>query len=267
MNREEFVAQAPYYYALGIALGLTSYPERHFIDVTALVGKLRRGDSSYLLIPSSPVFRAATQLLEEQNVLDIVDDSFAPTMFRSKADIKVWLTEKAPDIHPVFKKFGQGLGTDWLKLALNNLNQKAAQLKITAEDFGGQARADDGGIDEEGADEVMIPIERPSAEFRAMEQAVAQAIEKLETDNEFTIAAPAQRDVALSGLKALQKSLADEAHISWLYVKTFALAPLSEAAKKAGDGAMALVLQGAKAAITDWVKKSAGDVIKSILGG
>ncbi|QUS39047.1 hypothetical protein RPMA_09540 [Tardiphaga alba] len=262
MNRDKFIAEAPYYYALGMAWCFWKLGHQGFVDALAVAENLGEAQGKKFLDPKSPLFAVAANILVESSLLQVVDDPFAPTVFRARKEAGVWLKNDSPKVHPLFEKFNLGLNDIWLRQALWSVNSYAVENNIT--DFDLLAFAP-------GSTNIdvpePIPIDRDTEEYKAMESAIDEAIEKIEADNVFAISAPAERKIALDGLKSFRETISTEAQISWMYVKTFALTPLSEAAKKAGDGALNLVLQGAKSAVLEWIKKNAGDMLKGILGG
>jgi hypothetical protein len=269
MNREQFLKEAPAYYVLGISLAFQRIQAQTFVDAQNICGRMTTDGPrpQRTLLPNSPLFDQAMTILKDQGILEIVEDPFGPALYNCVGNLDEWIGKDGPVQYPLFAKFGRGLDDDWVKEALLAVNQTRQNLRITESDFDTVPDTPDAETDEALPADSQFKIDKDSEEFRSMEIAVGEAIERIEGDNEFASSAPVERQVALSALKTFQKGLAAEAEISWLYVKTFALDPLAEVAQKAGSAGLSAVIQATKAAIYDWLKRNAGDLIKGVLGG
>jgi hypothetical protein len=111
--------------------------------------------------------------------------------------------------------------------------------------------------DEEDSDGVWqpLPLDRQDPYLNAAIQKIDDLAENVRTDNGYNVHFGEERKLILDQLNAVSKRLKEEASISWMYIREFALKPIAVLVKRFGTAAIGVAAETAKAAIKEWLKK------------
>jgi len=255
MDKPEFCEKAPFYYALAIARLLIEDEDiRSKDDMT--ISYIEEGDGpasdGYCYILNDVLFAEAIELLRNWGVVAVIEDDFSPQFYRRTRNFPRWWENDAPKDIPLFGKFhqlGRG-GPRWLKSALVGVNDLYAKLGVKAEDFTAARQ---------GTQWEPIPLERSDEKLRKASEALDEAVEKIEADNGYAVAAPGEREYVLTNLKHVAKILKEQSQVYWMQIKTFALEPLGRVIQRFGPSAVGVVARAARDALTDWLKETFSD--------
>jgi hypothetical protein len=245
MDKGEFVEKAPVYYTLALAVALRDLSGPN--TVAELDRALASADPTTIRVLEQPVLvDKAIKILHDANVIQIIEDDFGPTLYKSSVkQLDEWLRGAARDKFPLFQKFYEHQNRVWLLEAVTNVNRTYEQLGVTSSDF------DEAKVETQWE---PIPLDRSDEKLQAATKAIDDAIENIEADNGYAVHAPGEREYVLSNLKTMSKMLKEQTQIYWMQVKTFGIDPLTRVATRFGRGAVGVVASAAKDAIIDWLK-------------
>jgi hypothetical protein len=252
MEKIEFLQKAPIYYALAIAASLES-SKGAFWTIDQLDDAL---STRHKIFHHQGLVWQGAKILEDAGVIEVVPDDFGPTLYRYLDGFVPWFREDAGTLYPVFRKYHGGGGNYWLIPALQQVNEAASNLDVTASDFASAVEAE----------WEPIPIDREDERLKIAADAVDQAIKEIEADNGYAVHAPAEREYVLTNLKSFRVALQERAEVYWTFVKTFGIDPLSQVVKRFGPAAVGVAAQAARAAVFDWLKANCAKLLSLISG-
>ncbi|UGX93514.1 hypothetical protein G6321_00049330 [Bradyrhizobium barranii subsp. barranii] len=249
MEKAEFIRKAPGYYVAGIGYaleGILSYP----------LTREKLNERVGVTLGNDVLFDAAIRTLSRLGVIEVLTDTFAPTLYKASEKFDNWwssdeATEQFPLIgrlHSLFPDDREG----FIRAALSSVNSAAWQLSPKLEDF------ETGPPDEWEP----IPIDRHDPAFQEMERTLEVALDEIAGSNGYASSAPEERNYVVAQLTRLRDALKTEAHIQWMMIKTFGIEPLAIPAKRYGKGAIGIAAKAASQAIQEWLKKVATKVIE-----
>lgn len=249
MEKSDYVERAPLYYALGITTALLR-TGRGYSSLRQLSEAI--DPSQVALFERTLLAEAATRILEKAGVIHVMEDDFGPTLYTATEALPTWI-ERAP--YAPFTKFqASGESVAWVVEAIETVNFAYNRHNLAPGDFEG--------TDEEAQWE-PLPLDRSDPLLISAHEALETSIGQIEADNGYAVHAAGERSYVLSSLKAVQKTLREEAQITAMHVKTFALEPLGRVATRFGQAAVGIGAAAARAALTDWLKS----ILIKMIGG
>jgi hypothetical protein len=245
MDKSDYLAKAPIYYALALAVAIDQF-EQAPLTIRQMNEAL---SDDYQLLRTGLIERGAA-ILEENGVIEILRDDFGPTLFVGRPDLGDWMSGAATKKYPLFKRF-KDIGSDvsWLLAALARVNERYVELGVRGADF-------DPATSEPQWE--PIPLERDDAALQKAAESLDVAIAEIEGDNGYAVHAPGERDYVLTGLKAIRKVLSENVQIYWMQIDTFALKPLQLVISRFGSAAVGIAASAARAALVEWLKGKIG---------
>jgi hypothetical protein len=219
-------------------------------------------DENFLLNDVS-IIEQAISFLEEENIVSLVTDEFAPQIviqhhnFSTNSD----LLFRRPD--SVFHKYdlaGEGRRA-WLSKALSNIDLKL----IEAQDASETSEITQSKI---LAGEDLwepIPLDRTDQLQKGAVEAVDRIIEELRGDNGYATTNPEEKAFVQDKLSAVAKRLKEDSQISWMYLLEFAFKPLGIVIKRFGGAAVGVAALVAKDALTSWLKSKGISFLDGVL--
>jgi len=248
MNKIEFVQRAPTYYAIAIFAAIeraTGVKTRESIDSF--------WDKENYILSNDSVWNAAVRLMGEAGVIEIIEDDFGPDLYRATPALQDWFNGKFEQENSAVTKY-KAAGKAWLKDAISQVNRAYAQLRIQPDDFKAV----------EESEWQPIPIDRQGAEIKRVEEALEEAIEKIEGDNAYPVHAPDERKYVLTNLKAFKRFLSENTSIYISQVDAFVIQPVKLVIARYGSAATGLAGTAVRQAVFDWIKTHAAKLLSLI---
>jgi hypothetical protein len=249
MDKRSFIKEAPEFYALAIAVSLLAANPRHGQVHTMDQLEGNGGFSFY-----GPLLEAGMRILENAGVAETVKQVFGPPLYRRMPDLtQQWLSRVDHEI-PIFRTYSGIKNQTWLQQAITDVNEHYSSLKISPSDF------------DEPLPDVWapLPLDRSDSKLIEATAKVDAAIAEIEADNGYAVNVPGERDYVLHSLKSFSKTLKEEAQITGMQIKTFAIDPLTVVTKRFAGAALSLVAGAAKEAILNWLKAKFGEFLGSL---
>jgi hypothetical protein len=250
MDKHSFVDSAPAYYALALAVALlNANPRRGDAFTLEQLENYGGSDLNPILV------KAGMRLLQEVGVAETIKEAFGPPLYgRTDALTQDWLYTNASFHFPIFLRYSEIRNADWLKAAIADVNDKYFQLSLTEADF------------EEAPPSVWEPLQLDRGDEQLVEVTakVDEAIASIEADNGYAANVPGERDYVVSSLKAFSKTLKENAQITVMQIKTFALEPLGLVLNRFAGSALALVAAAAKDSLLTFLKSKFGALLAGL---
>jgi hypothetical protein len=251
MDKAEFVARAPAYYALAIAEALdrapgplSEYKVKHsFPDIDEQSGE----EGS--LIDRWMIWERAIAWLLERDMIKIKYDAFGPPIFSKGPSFQGMWDKLAEDDDLPFSSFvAAGEAADWLLSALHSLENHFVNLDMKEGDF-------------ENPDAEWTPIQI-DAEDPTVNKAVTsleEIIEEVRSDNGYNATHPQERDYVLEGLQGTLSKFRSS-YVSAGYVR-IAIERLGMLGRRFAGTVRDGAITAAKAALIEFAKKHFGDAL------
>lgn len=252
MEKADYLQRAPTYYALVMAIALRKGSGR-YLTLRDLSGMLV-GFSEPSIFSREQVSIAATKLLQKAGVVEVIHDDFGPTLYSAMDRLDHWIDSASDAAFARFRAAGQN--EVWAIEAIEAVNDQYSGYYFEEGDF------DTSGQEAE-QEWKPLPLERSDTLLQAAKEALDTAIVQIEADNGYAVHAVGERNYVLSSLKTFRKFVREETQITAMYVKTFALEPLSLIVTRFGKAAVGVAAAAASAALVDWLKS----VIARVLTG
>jgi hypothetical protein len=251
MDKAEFVARAPAYYALAITKALNGSPRplseyrvKHtFPDTDEQTGE----EGS--LIDRWMIWERAVAWLLARDMIKIKYDAFGPPIFSKGPSFQPMLDKLTEDEDLPFSSFvAAGEAADWLLSALHSLENHYVNLDLRAEDF-------------ENPDSEWAPI-KIEADDPTVKDAVVSLqniIEEVRSDNGYAATHPHERDYVLEGLQGTLDKF-ESSSISAGYVR-IAMERLGTVGRRFSGTVKDGTIAAAKAALVEFAKRHFGDAL------
>jgi hypothetical protein len=212
VDKGEFAEKAPQYYAVGIAVALIQNKNKGGKTLSDLDSIVETTQYRYFQKPI--VVGHATKILLEGGAIEIIEDDFAPTIYKPTQHINKFMADS--DI-AAFRKFAEVNSWDWIRAAIKSVNDTYDKLKVAPEDF------DIAATDSQWE---PLPLDREDEKLKAATKAVDDAIKTIEGDNGYAAKVPAEREYVLTRLRAISAAFKERAQIAWPEIKANAIDPL-----------------------------------------
>jgi hypothetical protein len=221
-------------------------------------------DDNFLLADST-VLAGAIEFLEEEYIVEVVTDEFAPAIiiqhdnFATNMDLLLRRPES------VFRKYAlAGAGQiAWLNKALGNIG---IQLTNAQSDASAIIEIDE--RNDQSSNEDLwepIPLDRSDEQQRKAVEALDRIFEELRGDNGYASTNPEEKAFVQDKLSAVSKRLRDDVHISWMYLADFAFKPLGIVIKRFGSAAVGVAATAAREALISWLKSKGISFLDDLL--
>jgi len=248
MDKKKFLENAPLYYALAIMTLFKTNGGRAASESEVSVCFIESDESSgpdefYNYLEEPLLLAKALEWLQNNEVIEFLEDDFGPNIYKPTDIYSDKIEFLVRNIDVFNKYYSIANSTDWLKIAISNVNKTYNTLKITEEDL----RVPD-------RDWEPLPLERDSDEIQNAIRSVDAAVEAIQADNGYCAKMPEERDYVLTSLTALSNKLKDMEAISVAYVRVFGLDPLEKAFDRFKGTAKEFVLEAARESIKELIK-------------
>jgi hypothetical protein len=254
MDKAEYVARAPLYYALAVAavLGTVSGPLTEY----KIRAKYPRDDDGSpepgSLLDRMLVWDRAISWLAEREMIAVKYDTFGPPIYFKNPDFDEKFDELTIDEALPFASYhAAGRTDDWLVPALYGVDNAYDNLGISLRDF-------------ENPDEEWTPIriERGDVEFESAVASLQTVIEEVRGDNGYAAKHPHERDFVIEGLQGTLTKFQSQS-ISAGYVK-LALERLAVLGRRFAGTVREGSITVAKAALLEFGKKHFGQLLEHL---
>jgi hypothetical protein len=237
---------AAQYYALAIAESAITrrndhaFSENTIITIVNIDFPTDFGD----ILKHRDIFDIALKILMDRNILIMMIDDFAPTIFLKHEyaipNYSSWTTEE----DGIARKF-IALGSQrhaWLSSALAKINETFnSELLASSDEW------------------QPIPVDRSNPEYQATEKKLDEALNAIRSDNGFANTFPDERNQVVSALETGLKIFRENSTVHATYFKAFIIAPLAAAIRRLKDNAAGVAAAVAKAAAIKWLADSIGE--------
>jgi hypothetical protein len=263
MEKEEFVAIAPEYYALAIYIflrnNLSEAHSPHEIEEYYLLpSDSNDPDDRISLLEKWLLFQKAVEWLLEHQAITVVTDPFAPPIYQFVGTN--WNVEPLADCYAdqnsVFFRFHRAGGkTDWLQRALRSLNETYDDLQITSSDF-----------EKRDIEWDPLPLERGNPRLEEALEKLATVIEAVRGDNGYAVSHPGERDLVIDSLVDGHRKLETAELVTAPYLRSRVIDPLNRLIRRFGRAAIGVLAAGAKAAIIEFIKEQGAHLLARLSG-
>ncbi|MEA2898028.1 MAG: hypothetical protein QOJ84_3643, partial [Bradyrhizobium sp.] len=195
MDKAEFVARAPIYYALAIAVALerTGAPTPEFKIRSNFPNSSDDGspDDPGTLLDRWMIWERAIAWLLVRNMIKIKNDPFGPPIFSQGPDFTGQWNNLIKDESLPFSTYdAAGRSEDWLIPALHSVENHFVNMDMKAEDF-----------DNPDAEWTPIKIDAEDPSVKKAVSSLEDIIEEVRADNGYNATYPHERDYVLEGLQ------------------------------------------------------------------
>jgi hypothetical protein len=251
MDKAEFVARSPTYYALAIVDALNRAPgslSEYKVKQSFPYPDEQTGEEGSL-IDRWLIWDRAVAWLLERDMIKIKRDPFGPPIFSKSPSFQATWDQLVEDEDLPFSSFAaSGEALNWLISALHSVENHFVNLEMKPEDF-----------ENPNAEWEPIQLEADDPAVAKTISSLEEVIEQVRADNGYNAAHPQERDYVLEGLQGtLTKFKALSVSAAYVRMAIDRLGVLSKRfAGTAKDGAII----AAKAALMEFAKKHFGDAL------
>jgi hypothetical protein len=254
MDKAEFVAKAPVYYALAIAsvLRKSAGPMPEFKIKANFPDSNDQELEGSSLIGRWMLWDRGVAWLVARDMIRIRYDSFGPPILSAGPDFADQWNELTHDDGLPFSAYeAAGRSDDWLIPALHALENTFVNLDMKPDDF-----------ENPDAEWAPIKIEADDATAKNAIRSLERMIEEVRSDNGYSATHPQERDYVLEGLQGtLAKFKSSSISAGYIRIAFERLGTLGRRfAGSAKDGA----ITAAKAALMEFAKKHFGDALNYV---
>ncbi|MET4242749.1 hypothetical protein [Bradyrhizobium sp. RT10b] len=257
MDKAEFVAEAPKYYAMAIASYIhlngvdTCSPQqvqRHYTQVYE-----NMLESNVPLLDNSDVMERAIALAEGMGLIILRKALFGPpALVKTDRFDAIWsdlCEHRNPFDHYSAMREGK---VQWLWAALEDVKKTSEELGVTSADF-------------EGPDTEWTPIQldRDDPAVNNAIDKLSSAVEEIRKDNGYAATFPEEREFVLDGLTRSVDKLKSGTISAGLLRDAWNR--LTLVSKRFAGAALELVITGAKQGIIEFVKSQGGELLRNLL--
>jgi hypothetical protein len=248
MDRKYFLRSAPAYYGLAIVAYL-----RMNRGSFAYKGAIQQfyhqeeteyyPEESYLAL--DPLFVAGAENAIELGLLEVLKDDFGPDLYRLAEDSEsIWYEVTHANDGPYAKYAAAGDGAQsWLLSALSSISTKYSELEISNTDF-----------DSTETEWQPIPLDRSDERLSQAIEKIDSVIEDIRGNNGYGSASSEERSYVFDKLRSVSAKLKQDSYISWIYLREFAIEPLSIVVRRFGKPSAGLLAEAAREALRAWLK-------------
>lgn len=256
MTKSEFIDSASSYYAVAIAISVRNTD-------SATIGAIRRrftnddqDEPYYEYLAKGALLERGIEIAQNLGLIVVIRDTFGPDIIKKAGDYFGAWDEAISNEYAPFSKFALAGddGHDWLRRALISINTKFDELEIKDTNF----------IEESRDEWSPIPLDRHDEELEQLTEAVDATIEGLRKDNGYGATYTEEKIYVLEKLSAANRRLKEDAQISWMYLKNFAVDPLVLLVRRFGGAAIGLLASSAVEALKIWLRKKGIAVLDDI---
>jgi hypothetical protein len=256
MERGDFVAEAPKYYATAIAAlisrgGVTETSEASVEDQFYRHWPGLYGATQYFRLP---VLKSALSFLAGAGLLVEESDPFGPSLYNRSEDFDARWEELIRQPNTPFNRYGRNNNQSWLLGAIIGVNRTYDELKIDQNDF-----------NEPDREWAPLPIDRGEPAAQKVAEALDRTIELARTDNGYSANLPEERAFVLERLNSVLTKFKEGTSVSWAFVKRNALEPLAVLTRRFADAALGISATAAREALTEWLKSHGQELLKKLL--
>jgi hypothetical protein len=262
MEKFEFISSAASYYAVAIAISVRTVEAATIRTIQRRFTTDNENEPYQEFLQKKELMKLGMTIAENFGLVVVVRDQFGSEIIKRANDYENAWHEAAENSYGPFHRYAlAGIdGDDWLRGALESINQKFDALDIKPADFEKLKE-----LDESSDGWAPIPLERPDEKLENVVEALEATIEELRGDNGYGTKRPEEKAYILEKLRPVTKRLKEDLEISWMYLKNFALEPLTLLIKRFGQAALGIAAASAKEAIKSWLKGKGISFLDDIL--
>jgi hypothetical protein len=253
MDKAEYVAKAPIYYALAIAVALERstgpMPEFKIKSLFPHVDDSDPRDEGGTLLDRWMIWERAVGWLVARSMIKIKNDPFGPPIFSQGPDFEEQWNELLVDEELPFSTYqAAGKSNDWLIPALYSLESHFVNMDMKAEDF-----------DNPDAEWTPIQIDGEEPGVKKAISSLEDIIEEVRSDNGYSSTHPHERDHILEGLQGTLDKFKSSS-ISAGYVR-IAIERLGTLGRRFGGTLKEAAIAAARGALIEFAKKHFGELL------
>jgi hypothetical protein len=199
------------------------------------------------LLNDLTLIELAIEYLEEENIVRLVTDEFAPRIVIQHRNFGENLNALFRREDTLFSRYllaGEGRAA-WLNKALSNINLRMKAWEEEEKVEGETANADIW---------QPIPLDRGDQHQQQATKTLDRIIEELRGDNGYAATYPEEKAFVQDKLTAVSKRLKEDSQISWMYLLEFAFKPLGIIIKRFGEAAAGIAASAARESLSSWLK-------------
>jgi len=250
MDKLEYLARAPEYYALAILIGAEKLTNPS--DLNSISRTLSGHED---LFRWEGLVSSAENILLKGGLIQIFRDDFGPTVYAVPEEYYAgaWKDSPFTETISVFDNFAKrSLTKSWIVSAIDTINMEYHRHNISDDDFVS--------FDEEDVWE-PIPIDHENESLVSAEKELDKAIQAIESNNGYAAEVPGERQHVVDSLKQFREILKNRSETFWPQVKSLAIDPLTRVVRRFGDAATGIAASAAKQALIGWLKDVFGKLV------
>jgi hypothetical protein len=208
-------------------------------------------------LTNQAVLFAALKVLAKKGILDEMPDDFGPHIYKRTSSFENGCKKlKSKENTPWYRALLDPDPQDWLKSALERLNNELKSQNIVWDDF-----------QDPDAEWEPLPVDRSNKKLQLATNKLDEAIAAIEENNGYNVKHPEEKAFVVDSLKVGAERLKKADHISYAYVKRQILDPLAVLTKRFGKSAVGVIAQAARSAVFDWLKDIGLNILHLLNGG
>ena len=205
------------------------------------------------LLTNDGLFESALNFLIEHGVIELDEDDYGPPILTIGATLNALSASNLADkdlktVQRYLKS--RERKREWLEAALVNLKRDLRNREGPRSKDGEQIEAE-----ESGADWSPLPLDREDAALKQIAQATDALLEEVRANNGYGVEYGEEKRLVVDSLESFSRTIKEEATISWIYIREFAIKPVEILIRRFGVAAIGITAEAAKAAIKEWLKR------------
>lgn len=207
-----------------------------------------------LSLPVEELMDRAVRICSEAGLIEQHEDDFGPKSY-SAAEGASGAAERLRARFPVFENYQRQRNRDaWLSEAVSTISSNWRTVAWSLPDAPNEPDVWE-----------PIPIDREDPAVKEAVSTVEAATEAIRADNGYAATHDEERRYVLDHLSSALKRLKEDTQIGWMYLKEFALDPLTMVIRRFGKAATGLAATEAQNALLRWLRERIGDILDSLL--
>lgn len=256
MEKADFVAEAPRYYALAIGAELDKREitlSRKDIEKTFTY---EYDNYESCVIDLDCVWKAAVGWLKSEGLVIEIKGTFGPALYARAPDFQDKWDALLSGFDAPFIHYGLvGDKHGWLQSALRDVASAYQELGVSPSDFELPSLPD--------SEWQPIQLDTTDPIVKNTIEKLSNAVEEIRKDNGYAATVPEERNYVVTGLEETVEKL-KSGTISGGYLRD-AWVRLAMVGRRFAGASLELVVNGAKQAIVEFVKSQGGELLRALL--